>query len=239
LVPQFRKCNKEIQLMMCKWSNLFTSAGCAAFALCASTVSAQVSLGTAANFAVLAGTAVTCTDSTVEGNVGADLGGPVVQTGCPILGTVSLGDDVAQQANDDFLVAYAALALVPCDVNLTGQSLIGMSLKPGVYCFDVAVTETGGVLTLDGTSADNWIFQVGTSGTGALTGTNFSVVMPGGNPCDNNVSWWVADAATLTDSVFVGSLTGSNIVVTRGTLDGQALAKEAVTLTGTAVCAAA
>lgn len=49
--------------------------------------------------------------------------------------------------------------------------------------------------------------------------------MPGANPCDNNVSWWVADAATLT---------GSNIVVTRGTLDGQALAKEAVTLTGTA-----
>ena len=48
--------------------------------------------------------------------------------------------------------------------------------------------------------------------------------------------WWTAEAATLTDSAFIGSiLAGTSITVTRGSLDGQALAKVAVTLTGTDV----
>jgi hypothetical protein len=50
------------------------------------------------------------------------------------------------------------------------------------------------------------------------------------------VSWWTAEAATLTDSVVRGSiLAGTSITVTRGSLDGQALAKAAVTLTNTEV----
>jgi hypothetical protein len=70
-----------------------------------------------------------------------------------------------------------------------------------------------------------------------LTGTNFTVLMPNGAACSNNVSWWTAEAATLTDSVFVGSiLAGTSVTVTRGSLDGQALAKAAVTLTSTSVC---
>ena len=199
--------------------------------------SAQVSLGGAADFAVLGGSAVTCTGCVVEGNVGVDLGGAVTQTGGSITGTVYMGDTIAQQAYDDSRAAYTALAAEPCGTYLTGLS--GKILLPGVYCVDVAATETGGVLTLDGTSADTWIFKIGTSGTGALTGTNFSVLMPGAEKCDNNVFWWTADAATLTDSVFVGSiLSGTAITVTRGSLDGQALA-DAVTLTGPSICAPA
>ncbi|HWR97407.1 MAG TPA: post-COAP-1 domain-containing protein, partial [Candidatus Methanoperedens sp.] len=54
--------------------------------------------------------------------------------------------------------------------------------------------------------------------------------------CNNNVYWVTAEAATLTDSVFIGSiLAGTSVTVTRGTVDGQALAKAAVTLTGTEV----
>jgi hypothetical protein len=147
------------------------------------------------------------------------------------------GSNVAHQAYGDFLLGYAALGSVPCDVNLTGQSLIGQSLVPGVYCFDVAVTETGGVLTLVGSPTDSWVFKIGTSGTGALTGTNFSVVMPGGQLCNDNVFWLSADAVTLTNSVFVGSImAGRGLTVTGGSLDGQAFAKGAVTLTGTSVC---
>ena len=98
------------------------------------------------------------------------------------------------------------------------------------------MTETGGVLTLDGSSNDIWIFKIGAGGTGALTGTNFSVAMAGGEACNNNVFWWTAEAATLTDSVFIGSiLAGTSITVTRGSLHGQALAKAAVTLTNTKV----
>jgi hypothetical protein len=206
----------------------------AALLLIPAAASAQVSLGGADDFAVLAGSAVTCTDCAVSGNVGVDLGGAITQTNGSISGTVNQGDTVAQQAHDDVLAAYAALAAEPCVTFLTGLS--GLTLEPGVYCVDVAATETGGVLTLAGTSADTWIFKIGTSGTGALTGTNFSVLMPGAAKCDNNVFWWTAGAATLTDSNFVGSiLAGTAVTVTRGTLDGQALAN-AVTLTGPSIC---
>lgn len=211
--------------------------GFAAFLLGSSPAWAQVSQGTAADFAVLGGSAVTCTNSDINGSVGVDLGGAITRTNCTISGTVNRGDLIAQRAYDDFLAAYAAMALVPCDFNLTGQPLSGQTLTPGVYCFDAAVTETGGVLTLNGSSSDTWIFKIGTKGTGALTGTNFTVVMSSGEACNNNVSWWTAEAATLTDSVFVGSvLAGTSVTVTRGSLDGQALAKAAVTLTSTSVC---
>ena len=217
--------------------NLVAKTGFAVFLSGASVTLAFASLGAAEDFAVLGGSAVTCTGSAIEGDVGVDLGGPITQTGCPISGTVQPGSIVAHQAYGDFLLASTALGSVPCDVNLTGQPLIGQSLAPGVYCFDVAVTETGGVLTLVGSPTDTWIFKIGTSGTGALTGTNFSVAMPGGKLCNDNVFWMAAEAVTLTDSVFVGSImAGTAITVTRGSLDGQALAKGAVTLTGTSVC---
>src|SRR5439155_709264 len=71
--------------------------------------------------------------------------------------------------------------------------------------------------------------------TGALTGTGFSVVMAGGgNPC--NVTWWIAQAVTMTTSNFSGTiLAGAAITATVGTagaFNGRALAKAAVTLTG-------
>jgi hypothetical protein len=211
--------------------------GFAAFLLSPSPAWAQAGQGTAADFAVLGGSAVTCTDSDVKGSVGVDLGGALTRTNCTISGTVNRGDVVARRAYDDFLAAYAAMTQLPCDFNLTGQPLSGQALTPGVYCFDAAVTETGGVLTLNGSSTDRWVFKIGTMGTGALTGTGFTVVMSNGEACNNNVSWWTAEAATLTDSVFVGSiLAGTSVTVTRGSLDGQALAKAAVTLTSTSVC---
>ena len=49
---------------------------------------AQVSLGAAEAFAVLGGTAVTCTDSAVGGDVGVNLGGAITQTNCTTTGTV-------------------------------------------------------------------------------------------------------------------------------------------------------
>jgi len=223
-----------------KYSILLASMGFAASLLGPSPALAQeVDLGAAAGFALLGGTAVTCTDSLVIGDVGVYPGTAVTQTNCTIIGTVHEGDPVAQQASDDFLAAYAALRPVPdtpCGVNLTGQLLAGQFLTPGVYCFDAAVAETGGVLTLVGSPGDTWIFKIGILGTGALTGTNFSVVMPGGETCNNNVFWWTAEAATLTDSVFIGSiLAGQAITVTRGSLDGRALATAGVTVTNTEV----
>jgi hypothetical protein len=191
----------------------------------------------ASGFAVLANAAVTCTDGTITGDVGTNLAvptGSVTLTNCPVDGAVRVGDGFATQAFSDFLAAYAALAPQPGDVctTLTG-TLDGVTLAPGVYCFDAAAALTG-VLTLAGPANGTWVFKIGTSGTGALTGTNFSVVMAAGaQQC--NVTWWVAEAATMTDANFVGSiLAGAAITLTRGTFYGNIWSKADVTITGTA-----
>ena len=190
----------------------------------------------ASNFAVLANAGVTCTDGTIIGDVGTfSATGAITRTTCPITGTVHVGDGVATQAYNDFLNTYAVLAPQAGDVctMLTG-TLAGVILAPGVYCFDAAATLTG-VLTLDGPADGIWIFRIGTSGTGALTGSSFSVVMAGGGQ-PGNVTWWVAQGVTLTDSHVIGTiLGGADITLTRGTFDGNAWAKADVTITGTAV----
>jgi len=196
-------------------------------------------LGSASNFAVLSvapggGGAVTCTNGTITGDVGSSgLAASVVQTGCTVNGAIIA--PVSAGVVADFNTAYAAYAAIPCGTTLTG-TLASVTLSPGVYCFDAAAT-----LTLNGPSSGVWIFKIGTLGTGALTGTNFSVVMAGGGvPC--SVNWWVAQAATMTDSSFVGTvLAGAAITLTRGTFAGNVLAKAAVTITGTSLvgCAAA
>jgi len=198
-------------------------------------------LGSAETFAVLAGGAVTCTNSAVTGDVGA--GTVITQTSCTISGTVHQADAVARQAYRDFLGAYATLASSPCDQVLTGN-LAGLTLPPGVYCVAAASTTTNGTLTLNGPVSGIWLFKIGTGGTGALTGTNFSVVMAGGGQACN-VNWWVAQAVTLTTSNFQGTiLAGADITVTGGTFNGDALAggtgstlvpTGAVTLTGATV----
>jgi hypothetical protein len=199
------------------------------------------SLGPAGGFALLAGTAVTCTGTTITGNVGVSPGTSITQTSCPVTGTLDAGDTIAAAAQSAFVVAYDQFAALPCDQVLT--TLDGQTLLPGVYCFDAAATSTGGVLTLSGPSAGPWIFKVGTLGTGALTGTNFSVVTAGGAPAPcAGVYWWVAEGVTLTDSPFVGTiLAGAAVTLTRATFNGNALAKAAVTVTGDAVtgCGAA
>src|SRR6267142_6467993 len=188
-------------------------------------------LGSAESFAVLAGGAVTCTNAAVTGDVGA--GTVITQTSCTISGAVHQGDAVAQQAYADFLGAYATLASRPCDQTLTG-TLAGVVLTPGVYCFDAAATLTG-TLTLKGPVNGVWLFKVGTLGTGALTGTNFSVVMAGGGQACN-VTWWTAEAATMTDSNLAGTiLAGAAVTETRGTQSGSAFAKAGATVTGTAI----
>jgi hypothetical protein len=110
-----------------------------------------------------------------------------------------------------------------------------VTLAPGVYCFENAATLTG-KLTLNGPANGIWVFKIGTkSGTDDLTATHFTVAMTGGGQACN-VSWWVADAVTLTDSTFVGTiLAGKAITITGGTYNGYTFAKAVVTLTDVTV----
>lgn len=150
-----------------------------------------------------------------------------MQTGRTVSGAVVA--PVSAQVITDFNTAYSALAGQSCDQFLTG-TLAGVTLAPGVYCFSAAATVTG-TLALSGPSNGTWLFKVGTSGTGALTGTNFSVALAdGATTC--NVTWWVAEATTMTTSDFKGTvLAGAAITTTGGTFEGRALARAAVTLT--------
>jgi hypothetical protein len=192
-------------------------------------------LGTAANFEVLGGPAVTCTGSTIVGDVGSGLpGSAITQTNCTINGTVHQGDVTAIAAYNDFLSAYNAIAAsYPCTGALdTVYTDTALTLTPGVYCSDAAVTFTRTTLTLDGPADGVWIFKIGTLGTGALTGTSLSVVMAnGGQPC--NAYWWVAQAATMTTSNFKGNiLAGAATTFTGGSLIGRALVQAGLTMTG-------
>ena len=195
--------------------------------------------GASGGFSVLANAAVTCTGGTVSGDVGtfqtAPPGAITLTEGCLIPGAQDIGGAAAKAAYQGFLDQYAALAPKVGDVCpvITG-TLAGQSLSPGVYC--VSSEAKTGVLTLSGGSNATWLIKVP---SGALTGTNFFVVLAGGaQAC--NVTWWVDAAATMTTSAFQGNiLAGAAITTTGGTLNGNAWAGAAgvgdVTFTGTAV----
>jgi Ice-binding-like len=209
---------------------------------------------TGSSFTVLAKTAVSCSGGSITGDVGTfqapgDLPAGVVTqtTGCVINGTVHVGDAAAKAAFNSFLTAYTTLApkTGDCDLAHTLLSTIpaSVTLPPGTYCTGAALTATDVTLTLDGLGNPNavWLFKIGTSAPGALTGTRFTVFLaPGANAC--NVTWWVNGATTMTNSVFKGNiLAGAAISMTGGTLTGNAWSKADVTFTeGTVVtgCAA-
>ena len=190
-------------------------------------------------FRVLARVAVACTSGSISGDVGtfqASPTGSFTPVNCPVTnGTAQVGTAASIAAYNSFVTAYDALKTEPCGTVLTG-TLAGVTLPPGVYCFDNAATLTG-TLTLDGPATGVWLFKIGTSGVGALTATNFSVVLAGGaSAC--NVTWWVEDAGTMTDSNMRGAiLAGGDITSTRGTLNGNLWSQGDVTITGTALSA--
>jgi hypothetical protein len=100
------------------------------------------SLGTAASFAVLGRTNVTCTaPGVITGDVGVSPGTFTNTTGCTIAGTVNVNDLAAMNAQAAFLNAYAALKdnlLTPCTQTISTAAFTGNvpvlgPLPPGVY----------------------------------------------------------------------------------------------------------
>jgi len=186
------------------------------------------------SFAVLGGSTVTNTGSTViTGNVGLSPGTAV--TGFPpgivTGGTTHAADAVALQAQNDTITAYNNLAGQTCNSDLTGQDLGGKTLVPGVYCFSSSAQLTG-ALTLDagGDASAVWVFKTGSTLT---TASNSSVlVINGGQPC--NVFWQVGSSATLgTTTAFKGNILALTSITlnTGASVSGRVLARNgAVTL---------
>ena len=219
-----------------KYLTLWASVAVAFFFYGASPALAQISLGTADSFGVLAGSTVTNTGPTsVTGNLGVSPGTAV--TGFPpgtvTGGTIHLNDAVAAQAQSDVTTAYNAILGTSCNVDLTGQNLGGLTLTPGVYCFSSSAQLTG-TLTLNALGNPNalFIFKIGSSLTTA-SGSSIVVINPGsGSNC--NVFWQVGSSATLgTGTSFIGNILAlSSITLTTGAnISGRALARNgAVTM---------
>ncbi len=197
-------------------------------------------LGTAANFAVLAGTTVTSTGFTVvTGSLGVWSGSAVTGFGPGVVvdGAIHAGDATAQQAQSDLTVAYNDAAIRKlCAVTVSGD-LGGMTLPPGIYTSATSLEISSGSLTLDaqGDPSAVFIFQMGTT---LMTSPGLNVILSGGAQADN-VYWQVGTSVTLgTTSVLYGNILAhvSITLDTGAALNGRALASTgAVTLDGNEV----
>ena len=193
-------------------------------------------LGDAASFAVLGASTVTNTGPTeVHGDLGVSPGTAI--TGFPPGQMVPptllphAGDQAAGDAQADSLVTYNSLSAEPCTQNLTGQDLGGLTLIPGVYCFDSSAFLTG-TLTLNAVDGAASVFIFKTEST-LITASGSRVEFLNGGTC-NGVYWRVGSSATLgTGSLFEGTIVAlTSITATTGAdVNGRLLALNgAVTL---------
>jgi len=187
-------------------------------------------LGTAASYAILAGTTVTNTgNSVIAGDIGISPGSACTGFPAPctgggpgtLSGAIHAGDAQALQAKSDLTAAYGVAASSPCNFNKTGVNLGGQTLTPGTYCQTTAPTLTG-TLTLSGNGV--FIFQIGST---LVTAPGATVAfINGAQPC--NVFWQVSSSATLdTTTTFVGTIMAlTSISLNDGvTVAGRVLAR--------------
>lgn len=193
---------------------------------------AQINLGSAGEFAVLAGARVTNTGPTVidGGHVGVSPNIDII--GFP-QGTITLPftkhphTALAQQAKLDLTDAYNAAVALSFTQDLTGQNLGGMILTPGVYFFSSSAQLTG-TLTLNNLGDPNaqFVFQI----VSALTTAPSSAVVTinGGTMPGSTVFWQVGSSATIDiDTSFEGHILAlTSITMNNGAtmLNGSALA---------------
>lgn len=198
-----------------------------------------VPLGTAAAFALLAGSSVTNTGATsVTGDLGISPGTSV--TGFPpgaVAGTQHAGDPTAAQGEADLTEAYNnAAGRTLCAVTVAGN-LGGQTLLPGLYKSTSSLGLDSGDLTLDaqGDASAVFIFQIASTLT---TDSGRQVVLSGGARA-SNVFWQVGTSATLgSASVLSGTVMADQSITlaTGATLNGRALARiGGVTLDSNAV----
>jgi hypothetical protein len=190
---------------------------------------APVSLGTAADSAVLGASTVTNTGPTVlTGDLGLSPGTSI--TGFPpgtVNGAIHQTDAIALQAQKDLTIAYDDAAGRTSNATISAD-LGGQTLAPGVYTGAPSLNLTG-TLTLDGQGDKNAVFIFRAPASTLITASGSRVVLIGAaQAC--NVVWQVGSSATLgTNSTFRGNVLAlQSITVDNGTtVDGRTLARNA------------
>jgi len=190
---------------------------------------ATVGLGTAAPFAVLAGSTVTNTGpSVISGDVGVSPGTAV--TGFPPgtvnNGTIHSADAVALQAQNDATTAFNDAAGRASTGAITAPLGGGQVLVSGVYTGGALALN--GALTLNAQGDPNAVFIFQAASTLVTASASSVILINGASPC--NVFWEVGSSATLgTASTFIGTILASTAITatTGATIEGRLLASTA------------
>src|SRR5436190_5513417 len=208
--------------------SLLLAAALACQPLIATAAELPVPLGSAANFAVLAGSTVTSTGATVvDGDLGVSAGSAV--TGFPpgiVHGTVHAADAVAAQAQLDLTTAFieaAGRSIAPVSVS---GNLGGQTLSPGLYKSTSSLEISSGDLTLDAGGNANAVFIFQMASTFVTTSGRQVILAGGANAA--NIYWQVGSSATIgTASVMKGNILADQSIAlqTGASLEGRALAR--------------
>lgn len=224
---------------------------------------APVSLGSAANYAILAKTGVaTVPDSIVTGNVGLSANSRTALTGWALTADVTdtyftssqvvapgklyAADNVGGTTIPDLTAAIGNVETAYTDAagrtatsaattNIGAGTLTDLTLAPGVYVWGSAVTIPTD-LTLNGSGTDIWIFKI----SGTLTMAAAKSVKLTGGALAKNVTWQVADAVTIgANTHFEGIVLGKTSISfgNKSSINGRLLAQSAVNLDATTVTA--
>lgn len=215
---------------------LKTLASVSVFVFFISTAFAQqaaVQIGDTKNFAVLAGSTITNTGSTVVyGDIGLSPGTSFTGSADVVLdGEIHLTDTEASKAKDALVVAYNDVA-GRTPVTIIATELGGQTLLPGVYASESGTFEITGTLTLDSQGNDKAVFIFQMAST-LITASNSSVALTNAaTSCE--VYWQVGSSATLgVNSKFAGRIYASESITLNNGAEviGQVLARTgAVTL---------
>jgi LPXTG-motif cell wall-anchored protein len=195
----------------------------------------QITMGTAADFAVLAGQTITNTGATtITGDAGIHPGSAF--PGLPdvtLNGAVHLADAVALQAQADLVSAYDQAA-GRAEETLIPSELGEKTLKQGVYVSETGAFEINGKLTLDAEGDANAVFIFKTETTLTTFSGSEVELINGAKFC--GVYWKVGSSATLgSSSFFAGRILALTSIAlgTGANVQGQLLARNgSVTLQG-------
>jgi hypothetical protein len=203
------------------------------FVLTTTAAQSAIKIGNTKNFAILAGSTITNTGSTVVyGDIGLFPGTSITGLADIVLdGEVYLTDTDASLAKDALVEAYNDVA-GRTPVTIIATELGGQTLLPGVYISESGTFEITGTLTLDAQGDQDaiFIFQIAST---LITAANSDVnLINAATSCE--VYWQVGSSATLgVDSRFAGRIYASESITLNNKAEvmGQILAMTgAVTL---------
>jgi len=215
-----------------------------------------VSIGAAANYAILAKTGVSSAPiSVVSGNIGLSPTARVGLTGWSLIseptdtyftsaqvaapGKLYAADNVGGTTTSElttavgnmesaFTEAAGRTATSAATTNLSGGTLTSLTLPPGVYEWGSAVTIPTD-LTLNGSATDVWIFKV----AGNLDMAAAKNVILSGGALAKNIFWQVSGAVSIgANTHFEGIILGQTSITlgNKASINGRLLAQSAIVL---------